>query len=329
MIARTARGAFPDLPKKARLTMSAWGLSLGIHLALILGVASVIEFEKPKALPIIPIELVSAAQLPGNMDRSGPKTETALPPGSQQAQANRPKEIIEMEPGEDPVVPDRPSPKPKTPADTRPRAESRPASEPSAAKEPVQVAALPRANEIKSEIPEKQLSPPPVPRQKPRLIKAKAAPETTAASAPSRLPHPPIEANKLKPSLPQQASPPANRIMAARSPTPDQGDGAPEAPSEGGFETPPGFAGQGLSNPAPRYPYRARRLGQEGRVVLHVKVNARGEAINIRLQKSSGFPLLDKSALETVENWRFSPAKFRGMAVAGSINVPVRFNLND
>ncbi len=91
----------------------------------------------------------------------------------------------------------------------------------------------------------------------------------------------------------------------------------------------PKYSGGGLSNAAPRYPYLARRRGQEGRVVLRVQVTADGEAAAVQLRQSSGYRLLDKAAVEAAKTWRFVPARRGGIAVAGSVEVPVSFKLRD
>ncbi len=82
-----------------------------------------------------------------------------------------------------------------------------------------------------------------------------------------------------------------------------------------------------LQNPPPSYPKKARRKHQQGIVELRVLISARGHVEKISLFKSSGFALLDKSALQTVRTWRFLPAKQMGRAVAGEVIVPVRFHL--
>jgi protein TonB len=91
----------------------------------------------------------------------------------------------------------------------------------------------------------------------------------------------------------------------------------------------PRYAGGGLSNASPRYPYLARRRGLEGRVVLRVRVSAAGNAAAVRVRQSTGYRLLDDAAVEAVETWRFVPASQGGIAVAGSVDVPVTFRLKD
>ena len=63
--------------------------------------------------------------------------------------------------------------------------------------------------------------------------------------------------------------------------------------------------------------------------MLGVQVNAEGHVSNVTLSKSSGYPLLDKSAMEAVRRWTFDPAREGGFPVASRVDVPVRFTLKD
>ncbi len=89
------------------------------------------------------------------------------------------------------------------------------------------------------------------------------------------------------------------------------------------------YSGEGLSNSKPRYPYSSRRRGEEGRVVLRVRVTVSGAPAEVRVLSSSGFRRLDQAALRAVKSWRFLPARRNGKNVAGSVEVPVTFNLTD
>lgn len=83
-----------------------------------------------------------------------------------------------------------------------------------------------------------------------------------------------------------------------------------------------------LKNPAPRYPEEARRLEQEGLVLLRVEVGSDGNVKEVRIKESSGFPLLDQSALRTVRKWRFHPARAGHLTLDSTVMVPVRFRLD-
>ncbi|HET9868962.1 MAG TPA: energy transducer TonB, partial [bacterium] len=99
---------------------------------------------------------------------------------------------------------------------------------------------------------------------------------------------------------------------------------ARKAPAPGPGEV---RAAPGLHNPPPPYPEEARRLGQQGTVVLEVEVDDQGRARSVRVARSSGYPLLDGSAKGTVQQWRFEPFRLGGVAVPGSLELPIIFNL--
>ena len=80
-------------------------------------------------------------------------------------------------------------------------------------------------------------------------------------------------------------------------------------------------------NPAPKYPGLAVRRGWEGIVYLTAYVEKDGRVSNIRVERSSGYGILDKSALKTVRTWTFTPGRIAGRAVASSVTVPVEFVL--
>ena len=82
-------------------------------------------------------------------------------------------------------------------------------------------------------------------------------------------------------------------------------------------------------NPKPHYPELARKRGQEGLVLLRAEVNPQGEPVKVEIQKSSGYPLLDQSALKTVRKWRFQPPQENGESRPGNIVLPVEFKLRD
>ena len=96
----------------------------------------------------------------------------------------------------------------------------------------------------------------------------------------------------------------------------------------GGFFGPYGDASF-LKNPKPPYPAVSRRMGEEGVVVLSVMIEADGTVSDVRVKRSSGFPRLDASALDTVRHWQYVPAKRNGFPVAYRYAQPVRFSLDD
>ena len=82
-----------------------------------------------------------------------------------------------------------------------------------------------------------------------------------------------------------------------------------------------------LSLPEPTYPALSRKRGEEGRVVVKIKVSAMGEVRSAELHSSSSYPRLDRAALAAVERARFSPATEYGRLVESERVVAYRFEL--
>lgn len=84
-----------------------------------------------------------------------------------------------------------------------------------------------------------------------------------------------------------------------------------------------------LNTARPAYPLLARLRGNEGTVLLEVQVQADGGVGEVRIKKSSGYALLDQAALNAVRAWRFEPASMRGVPLVMSVDIPIRFALNE
>ena len=69
-------------------------------------------------------------------------------------------------------------------------------------------------------------------------------------------------------------------------------------------------------------------MGEEGKVLLKVRVSAQGTALDVAISKSSGFPRLDAAAQDAVARWRFVPARRGDEAVDSSVVVPITFALD-
>jgi len=82
-----------------------------------------------------------------------------------------------------------------------------------------------------------------------------------------------------------------------------------------------------FDNKRPAYPLAARRNGYEGTIVLSAQVLSSGDVGDLRIKKSSGYEILDQSALEAVRQWRFEPGKRMGQPVTTWVEVPIRFVL--
>jgi len=81
-------------------------------------------------------------------------------------------------------------------------------------------------------------------------------------------------------------------------------------------------------NPHPAYPRLARLRGHEGVVLLTVEVLPDGKVGRLQMKSSSGYALLDQSALDSVKKWSFEPGRKMGVPVAMWVDVPIRFRLH-
>lgn len=80
---------------------------------------------------------------------------------------------------------------------------------------------------------------------------------------------------------------------------------------------------------APVYPRRAWELGQEGTVVLRVRVGSGGFAQRVKVHRSSNFKLLDQAALKAVKEWKFKTKQQNVKRQPLWVKVPIRFLLED
>jgi len=80
-------------------------------------------------------------------------------------------------------------------------------------------------------------------------------------------------------------------------------------------------------NPSPLYPNAARRRGYQGTVILDVRIDIEGKVEELKVSTSSGFPMLDRSAEDSVRKWRFVPGKRGEKTVEMWVQVPVKFVL--
>ena len=115
---------------------------------------------------------------------------------------------------------------------------------------------------------------------------------------------------------------------------PSSGAAAPPAPNPVGTSAAAGptvtaarFDAAYLRNPAPAYPPLSRRLREEGKVLLKVRVSADGRASAVEVAQSAGSERLDRAAREAVARWRFVPARRGEQPVEATVLVPIIFKL--
>lgn len=168
-------------------------------------------------------------------------------------------------------------------------------------------------------------------------------PDTAAAvpPAPAMLPAPPPAAPPARPTSTPSLVPVATAVAvpAAVFPVREAASAGPvpaaagPAPSGSADNAGPGTSavpapealvfGQGEGRqPAPEYPPRARREGQEGTAVIRFTVGADGRVESAEAVRPTRWPLLNESALRAVrERWRFRAGTVRRYEVS------IRFEL--
>ncbi len=136
---------------------------------------------------------------------------------------------------------------------------------------------------------------------------------------------------------PKEKTPPPSKDKDAPAiPVPaqaPQSSAQPAAPSSGGVASAPtadaDYKAAYLQNPKPPYPPLAFRARIEGKVVLIAEVQPDGRAGQVRILESSGNEMLDQSALTTVRQWKFTPARKDGVIITQAVRIPITFSLKN
>ena len=145
-------------------------------------------------------------------------------------------------------------------------------------------------------------------------------------------PPPPKVVALKKPPKPKTPPKPVPVIEPVPTPGPVVNDAPPAPPAPAPAPVvekvtqPRGSAGY-KGNPQAEYPETAIDHGWEGRVLLKIFVLANGTPDKITVATSSGHDVLDQSAVKTVGQWTFEPAKRGTTPIDGWITVPINFKL--
>ncbi len=75
------------------------------------------------------------------------------------------------------------------------------------------------------------------------------------------------------------------------------------------------------------YPATAREQGWQGTARLKVLILKNGSVGSLELEQSSGFSILDQSALKGVKEWKFYPGQKDGQPTEMWVRIPVTFRL--
>ncbi len=83
-----------------------------------------------------------------------------------------------------------------------------------------------------------------------------------------------------------------------------------------------------LQRETPIYPPLARRLGKEGKVVLKLTINEKGELVDIEIVESAPYGFTE-SAIEAVKKSKFLPAMKDGNPITSRAILPIKFVLKN
>jgi protein TonB len=160
----------------------------------------------------------------------------------------------------------------------------------------------PKPKEMPEEI-EKEVQPQPV----------IAEPEIKEMPTPKVI-EPAVASNRMDAAPFQPASKPAPQVvMAPPKPLLDVEFGSGNAPKF-------------LHREMPVYPLIARRLGKEGRVLLRLTIDEKGNLLNIEVLEGAGYGFTE-AAVEAVKKSTFTPAIVNGMPVMSKALLPVKFSM--
>jgi protein TonB len=76
------------------------------------------------------------------------------------------------------------------------------------------------------------------------------------------------------------------------------------------------------------YPRDAQRTGQQGMVMLEVRIDASGRILSVEVRRSSGHPLLDEAAIASLQSLGSLPAPPGEVRWDGRpIQIPIHYRL--
>ncbi|HNU11019.1 MAG TPA: energy transducer TonB [Rubrivivax sp.] len=175
--------------------------------------------------------------------------------------------------------------------------------------------------------------PPPPPAPPPRVPVRKPlprpAPPPVLATQPQPAPEPPaafaVPAPAPQPQPVVEPAPaPSPAVVSASPPSPPTPPAppAPQAP-----RVLPASSVAYLVPPPIEVPLASRRMGEEGTVLLRVRVGADGQPRAVTVEKSSGHARLDEQAVWAMKRARFKPQTENGVAIEWIVIAPLQYEI--
>lgn len=157
-----------------------------------------------------------------------------------------------------------------------------------------------------------------------KLAKPKIEPEPEVKKKPEKKPDPKPEKvvkkqeEPVKPEPKKEQKPEPASVKTAKK----------KVEVEGASDQPVFVASPSIRKVKRYYPRMARRRNYQGIVQLEVIVDRNGKPTSIKILESSGYKILDSSAVSSVEEWEFEPKKINNRLVVSKVHIPVAFQLN-
>ncbi len=202
---------------------------------------------------------------------------------------------------EQPTPPEPPPPEPPPPEPEPPPPEPEPEPEPPPPPPPPEPPPKP-----KPEPPPKPKPQPPKP-QPPKPVPPKPTPPVPTPQIP-----PPQQ-----PALPPSGTPGATETKAT-APVPALDPDRPRVIGTANYDG---------AGPSPNYPRASQRMREEGTTVVRVTIGVRGNAENVVVQVSSGFPRLDEEAVRAARRVKYKPYTENGVPFPSMVDIPINFQL--
>jgi len=165
------------------------------------------------------------------------------------------------------------------------------------------------------------------PQSVPQTPQAVTRPPEPITQPVTRPPEPLTQPVAIAPNV-NQNTVPVTFAVPIQPTAPPQPQVVSPPPSVDAVVTEARFDADYLENPAPAYPALSRQRHEEGKVLLLVRVTAKGDAEQVQVKLSSGFARLDEAALNVVRQWRFVPARQGEQSITANVVVPIIFHLD-
>ncbi|MBP2654572.1 MAG: transport protein TonB [Firmicutes bacterium] len=146
-----------------------------------------------------------------------------------------------------------------------------------------------------------------------------------------------VDSSSSSPDTPEDGIPPLSaKISVGNTGAPTEGKSAIQQQGENDARQNVSTTKSTIRSPQilekidPNYPDQARRQGCEGTTIVKLEVLATGHVGAVKVEHSSGYPILDDAAVKAVRKWRFIPASDNasGIPVGCVTTIPLVFRLN-